>query len=509
MNNNQNQFNSSNNNQNLYGNNSQTTTNNVNLNNVQPQYNSAQQQYNNMNTVQPQYNTNTINNSNNVQQNNSMQPQYNNLNTNQSQQNTNLSGLQQQYSNNINTQQTSNNLNTVQSQYNSSNINTNFNQQTIPNDNVVKPTSSFEPLNSNDNNSNNDSNNNFSKKNNNKIIPIIIIALVVIVGIILLVSLLNKKNNDVNKENKGTATENINSSGFVTMAFSKGKYFIGLTADGNIYQIGKLNYGGQEYKTTTKIASNVKKAYFGNYNLYINNKNEVYHMGLGLNGGTSKEFKKIFDNAKDVTTNGFTVFVVDNNNNLYVRHNPFGKSFACGFKEYYTSEFVKVKESVKAAYPGTSNYYYITLDNKLYVNNGTTDELIMENVKEINDYSYGSKIIIIDNNNTAHQYNNQTKQVTKLLDNIIKSDGYYMIDKNHNAYKINERSETGEFSKIEEIMNVSYIIKHGKYTKLKAPHNTYVLAKYIGTDGKIHIYLDGKDNTYTVKNLDDILKFDV
>ena len=479
MNNNQNQYNNSNNNQNLFGNNTQSQSSN-NVNSSQTQ--NMQTQYNNVNMNQQYGNTNTT------------QTQYNNVNMNQ------------QYSNKNNNQNQYNNSNTIQiPQYNngtSSNY-SQYNNQTTnikPEEPKVQPISNLEPLNTNK-----------SNNSNKKILPLIIIITIVILGIVLVLSLLNNKKDSTNGTpgTSGTTTnntnnnQNVNNKGFIKMKTSvgtMGKYFVGLTANGDLYQVGKLPYGGEEYKNATKIASNVKKFIYNNFLLYINEKSEVYYLGLGINGGTTKTFEKIFDNAKDVQTNGFSLLIVDNNNNLYAKHMPrYAKQYSMGFKEEYPTEFVKVRENVKVAYPGMWYHYYITLDNKLYLYDDGKESLVMENVKEISDYNYASNLIILDNNNTAYRYDYTTKSIVKMLDNIVKIENNYMIDKNNNAYKVDERYKETKFEKLENLKNV-YFINNTKSS------GTTLEAKYIGTDGKVHVSLNGQDTSYSINELKELIK---
>ena len=154
----------------------------------------------------------------------------------------------------------------------------------------------------------------------------------------------------------------------------------------------------------------------------LKNNGELEYKGLGLSGGTISKFEKIFDNAIDMSTNGFTIFTIDKNNNLYARFNSFGSSnqnYNAGITEDCSEDFVKIRENVKKAIPTLTSYYFIDVNNNLYSKVDGEEKLLGENIVDFALKNYDN-LITLDKNGSAYFYDNEEGTYEKIADNIKK-----------------------------------------------------------------------------------------
>ena len=233
----------------------------------------------------------------------------------------------------------------------------------------------------------------------------------------------------------------------------------------------------------------------------LKNNGELEYKGLGLSGGTISKFEKIFDNAIDMSTNGFTIFTIDKNNNLYARFNSFGSSNQndnAGITEDCSEDFVKIRENVKKAIPTDTSYYFIDVNNNLYSKVDGEEKLLGENIVDFALKNYDN-LITLDKNGSAYFYDNEEGTYEKIADNIKKISNSYLIDKDNYEYNIDDVQEV----KIEEIKNVDILDDYGNYYNFDT-HKSEKKIEYVTLDGKLHSYIDGVDTVLTEKDYKNI-----
>ena len=331
-----------------------------------------------------------------------MNPEQNNLNPNNS---------STQGNNGISNNQPSNNQNTNFNQ-------PIFNYQSQPTDIYQQSTNQMneqestpQPMNTFDNG--NVANLNLStkppKKNNLGIIIIAIVAIVV-AGIVIGINLVsnNKKNSsDIKAPNK---TENKTDGENIEDISITSSDIVALTSEGNLYYIGDefstfLDSGNEDYQELKKVASDVVDFYNNNAAVYyIDKESDLYYFGASYNSGSSSEIEKDYSNVKDIEVYmNFCGFVINNNNELYIKNNGYGFGY-CGLNKTY-DEFTKIADNVKNVFVENEYSGYINMSDELYVSiSDATYTKISDNVKSV--YSYGfTKFLFLTTNNELYVYN--------------------------------------------------------------------------------------------------------
>lgn len=328
-----------------------------------------------------------------------------------------------------------------------------------------------------------------------------IILVAVLSFIMIFITGCGKQNINVSEKDNKKVSKN----DFIDVSFSlskgllNGKYIVALTSNGDLYANG--NVAECEFDKYDIIEKNVKKFIHYNYFLVLKNNGELEYKGLGLSGGTISKFEKIFDNAIDMSTNGFTIFTIDKNNNLYARFNSFGSSnqnYNAGITEDCSEDFVKIRENVKKAIPTLTSYYFIDVNNNLYSKVDGEEKLLGENIVDFALKNYDN-LITLDKNGSAYFYDNEEGTYEKIADNIKKISNSYLIDKDNYAYNIDD----GQAVKIEEIKNVDILDDYGNYYNFDT-HKSEKKIEYVTLDGKLHSYIDGVDTVLTEKDYKNI-----
>lgn len=333
------------------------------------------------------------------------------------------------------------------------------------------------------------------------IIILLIIILLTVLSMMVLLLAGCGKNSSKDKTTSQTNSKTGSSSKIVDVSFQfsekliSDRHIVALMENGDLYANGNFSHL-YKYSKYDIVETNVKKFIKSNYFLVLKNNGELEYQGLGLDGGITEEFTKIFDNAVDMSTNGFTIFAIDKNNNLYARFNSYTSKDTgdAGITEDCNSDFVKIKENVKKAEPTTiyESYLYIDVNGKLYLNEKCEETLISENIIDFNINTYSS-VITLDKVGTAYLYDLEDKSYTRLCDNVKKISNGYLIDNNNNAYTIEKSAAV----KIEQMCNVSVV---DSYSKGVYNFDTYTYSpeiEYLSIDGKVHAYVDGEDKVLT------------
>lgn len=285
---------------------------------------------------------------------------------------------------------------------------------------------------------------------------------------------------------------------FVDVSFSlsktllNGKYIIALMGNGDLYANG--NFSNCKFEKYDVIEKNVKKFEHNNYLLVLKNNGELEYRGLSLSGGVISDFEKIFDNAIDMSTNGFTIFVIDKNNNLHARFNSFtyktNDNYRAGISEDCSSDFVKIRENVTKAIPLSyvEGYYLIDKNENFYLNIKGEDKLIGKNIVDFFVIDY-SNAVVLDKDGSVYFYKNSDGTYEKIADNAKKLSNLSFIDNDNYAYNI----EDGKAFKIEGIKNVKILDEYRKNVYNFSTHDYETRIEYLSTDGKLHSSVNGTD----------------
>lgn len=292
---------------------------------------------------------------------------------------------------------------------------------------------------------------------------------------------------------------------FVDVSFSlsstllNGKYIIALMGNGDLYANG--NFSNCKFEKYAVIEKDVKKFEHNNYLLVLKNNGELEYRGTSLSGGVISDFEKIFDNAIDMSTNGFTIFAIDKNNNLHARFNSFtyktSNNYRAGISEDCSSDFVKIRENVKKAIPLSyvEGYYLIDMDGNFYINIKGEEKLLGKNVVDFFVIDY-SNAVVLDKDGLVYFYNNNDGSYEKIADNAKKLSNLSFIDKDNYAYNI----ENGKAFKIEGIENVSILDEYRKNVYNFSTRDYETRIEYLSIDGKLHSLVNGTDTILTEKD---------
>lgn len=282
------------------------------------------------------------------------------------------------------------------------------------------------------------------KKNNNQLknkisaIVYIICMFVVLVGLCSGCALTNKEKNNDGQNN----VEKVKGSNIVQVGVNE-DYVMMLDNKGNLHFYGEYTYGLKNTEEPKVVANNVK--YFvqggsqGGSLIIVKNDNTAYYSGLSIDGwGTTSDFEKVTDNVKNISSNSFCFFIVDNNDNYIVR-GPVKNSSTmkyCNLPETYDGNFSLVSTNVKGGgFNWTFNIGYITNDGELYVSSFTKPgyKKILSNVKKV------AGPLILTEDNTLYIFDEESEEITKKIDENVSeiydiSSLYYLYKKSDNKY---------------------------------------------------------------------------
>ena len=203
----------------------------------------------------------------------------------------------------------------------------------------------------------------------------------------------------------------------ISYVYAKSDSVLMLTDDGNLYAYGDY-YGSEKILDKPSIiASNVKKVIPTDFSInYIDNNNNLYYIGYGINGENTRSFKLLSNDILDAAIQyNFCALYIKSDGVYRIGQYP----NYCGWN---ISPLLKEEkydlQNVKSVFMGDYYSGYINNNDELflikqYYNNIEKDyELFMSNVKKVT-LNY-----ILTNDNSVYHYNyeyDDSKNVKKLL----------------------------------------------------------------------------------------------